>query len=416
MMKNKKITFFAMLAIAMLVSIPVVIQPSYALLSQNTQSWFTNSDTNVTATATGDVDGDGQVEIVTVGYYNDGTHWNAQLNVWNGFTLILKSTKVWITGTDTQIATVALANITGKPALDIITGGSYFDGTRWVAQLSFWNGATLALESVKTWFVTGDTQISSVVAANITGGSALEIIAGGSYFDGTRRVAQLTFWNGMNLNQDAVQTWYWVGDTQISSVAAANLTGRSALEIIAAGTYFDGTRQNAMLVFWNGATLAQDAVKTWYWTGDTQVSSITVANITGNALEVIAGGSYFDGTRQNALLAFWNGATLAQDAVKTWYVLGDTEVSSVVAANVTGHSAFDIVAGGSYNDGTHRVAQLILLDGAHLTTNSATHWFTTSDTQINSVAVGDFGEGNRAVTGGSYYDNIRANAQIVTWT
>jgi hypothetical protein len=362
MLKNKNRTIAVLLSIAMLLSISIAIQPSYALMSQNTQSWFTNSDTNVTATATGDVNGDGQVEIVTVGYYNDGTHWNAQLNIYNGLTLVLLNTKVWLLGTDAQFSSVAVANVTGKPALDIITGGSYFDGTRWVAMLTFFNGATLALESFKTWYVIGDTEISAVTAADLTGrSSALEIIVGGSYNDGTHRVAMLTFWNGATLNQDAVKTWNFGGDTVISSLAVANLTGRSALE-------------------------------------------------------VIAGGSYNDGTRLNAMLVFWNGATLAQDAVKTWYVVGDTQVSSVVAANVTGGTAFDIVVGGSYNDGIHRVAQLTLLDGAHLTTNSATHWFTTSDTQVNSVAVGNFGEGNHVVTAGCYYDNTRSNAQLVTWT
>ena len=46
--------------------------------------------------ALGDVDGDGQVEIVTGGYFNDGTRNVAQLKEWSGSTLLLSGIRVGI--------------------------------------------------------------------------------------------------------------------------------------------------------------------------------------------------------------------------------------------------------------------------------------------------------------------------------
>ena len=41
----------------------------------------------INSVALGDVDGDGQVEVVTGGYYNDGVRNVAQLIEWNGLNL-----------------------------------------------------------------------------------------------------------------------------------------------------------------------------------------------------------------------------------------------------------------------------------------------------------------------------------------
>ena len=120
------------------------------LTSENVRTWYWTDDTIVESIASGDVDGDGQTEIVTGGYYDDGTRYVAQLCVWNGATLALENVRTWYWTGGTRVYSVAVGNVDGDAQTEIVTGGHYSDGTRNVAQLCVWNGATLTLENVKT--------------------------------------------------------------------------------------------------------------------------------------------------------------------------------------------------------------------------------------------------------------------------
>ena len=399
-----------------LFSVATLSAPVSALISQNSTSWFWVDSTNVSAIATGDVNGDGKAEIVTAGWFLDGTRNNAQLAVWNSSTLALINVVTWFWTSETQITSVAIGDVNGDGNMEIVTGGSYFDGTFFNSQLAVWNGNTLGLINVVTWHWTSDTQISSVALANITGTTGLSIITGGSYFDGTRRVAQLTVWNGVTLALQNVKTWFWNADTYINSVAVGSITGGSSLSIVTGGSFNDGTRLNSQLVVWNAANLALNNVMTWYWTGDTEINSVAVANVTGGtALNIVTGGYFFDGTRNNAQLVEWNGATLGLQNVATWFQTSNTKINSLSIANYTGGTSLDIFTAGVFNDLSKNNAQLVDWNGASLAVISSASWFQTSGTQVNSVSVANTGSGNRVIAGGSFFDSIRDNAQLTIW-
>jgi hypothetical protein len=73
--------------------------------------------------------------------------------------------------------------------VEIVTGGDYSDGSFWAAQLCVWDGATLAVENTKVWYWTSDTAIESVAVGDVDGDENVEIMSGGHYWDGTRRIA-----------------------------------------------------------------------------------------------------------------------------------------------------------------------------------------------------------------------------------
>jgi hypothetical protein len=54
--------------------------------------------------------GDGVVEIVSGGYYNDGTFDNAQIIVWNGETLTYEDAISWVWTDDTVVNSIAVAD------------------------------------------------------------------------------------------------------------------------------------------------------------------------------------------------------------------------------------------------------------------------------------------------------------------
>ena len=390
--------------------------PVSALISQNVTSWLWTSDTTPSAVATGDVNGDGTTEIVTAGYYLDGSRYNAQLSVWNGATLASEGVSAWCWPTDTQVSCVAIGDVNGDGHNEIVTGGEYFDGTNWNAQLSVWNGTTLALIGVTVWRWPTDTQVSSVAIGDVNGDGHNEIVVGGAYFDGTNWNAQLSVWNGTTLAFLGVTVWKWTSDTYINSVAVANITGSLGLSIVTGGAYFDGTRYVSQLSIWSGTSLALQKVTVWYWTGDTQVTSVAVANVTGGtSLDIITGGSFFDGTRLTGLLHVWNSSTLAVEGSTAWFTIANTTITSVAVGNYSGGNSLDIITGGTFYDGSRNNAQLIDWNGATLTSKSSTSWFVLSDTRVNSVAIGNFGLGNRVVACGSYFDHTSVNAQLSIW-
>jgi hypothetical protein len=135
--------------------------------------------------------------------------------------------------------------------VEIVSGGYFDDGARLNAQLAVWDGASLAFEGVQTWYWTGDTVIESVTAGDADGDSEVEVVSGGYFNDGSRDVAQLCVWDGASLSSELVETWYWTSDTNINSVAVGNVDGDSAAEVLTGGAYWDGTRSVAQLCVWS---------------------------------------------------------------------------------------------------------------------------------------------------------------------
>jgi hypothetical protein len=185
-----------------------------------------------------------------------------------------------------------------------IYGGSFNDGVNVAAQLCVWDGTTLALENLQTWYWTSDTYVWSVGIGDVDGDAQAEIVTGGSYWDGSAYSGQLCVWSGTTLSFEGVQTWLWGGITQVRSVAVGDVDIDGKTDIVTGGYCSSG----AQLCVWDGSSLAFENVKTWSWgSGITRIESVAVGNVDSDgSVEFVTGGGYNDGIRSIAQLCVWS--------------------------------------------------------------------------------------------------------------
>jgi hypothetical protein len=388
------------------------------LLSQNSTSWSNVGDTNSYSIAVGDVNADGVNEVISAGYFSDGSNWNGQLVVLNSGTLATIATTTWRLGIDTNVAAVAIGDVDGDGAIEIVTAGSFFNGNAWIGQLIVWNGATLAVERINNWLLGQSNTVSSLAIANVSGGRGLEIVTGANVFDGVNNVAQLIVWNGTNLVGERLIQWRLGIDAYVTSVAIANVSLGSGLEIVTGGYIFDGTNNIGQLIVWNGTSLTGERLVHWRLGTDTYVTSVAIADVSvGAGFEIVSGGYIFDGVGNTAQVIIWNGADLATVGL-THFRLGQTNIiNSIAIGAVSSPTILDIVTYGTFNDGGRYYGQVVDLNSATLAGNSIATWYTTSDTGVYGGAIGNVvGFGNRIFAGGQYFDTVRSVAQITVWS
>jgi hypothetical protein len=293
---------------------PNFVKGAATLSVERLTTWYWGSNsyinaTHIRAVAYGDVDNDGQNETVTGGDFYDGNREAAQLIVWNSETMTVKRLICWTSQSlkgGATIFCIALGDVDGDGQVEVVTGGQFYDGTRSVAQLIEWNGANLEVDRLTSWYWTSSTWIYSVALGDVDGDGQVEVVTGGRFDDRHRMVAQLIEWNGANLEVDRLTSWYWTSHTFINSVALGDVDGDGQVEVVTGGDFYDGTRYVAQLIEWNGANLAVDRLISWYWIGNTAISSVVLGDVDGDGqVEVVTGGDFYDGTRYVAQLIEW---------------------------------------------------------------------------------------------------------------
>lgn len=327
-----------------------------------------------------DVDGDGDVEVVTGG--TDLRIW-----CWDGATLTLETTRV------IEVSSVFCSDADGDGDVEIITGGA--DSLR----IWYWNGTALRLEHAILTIA-----LDSVFCSDADGDGDVEIVG-----------------SGMSGEIDGLFVWRWDGiavtmetstATGATSLFCGDVDGDIDVEIVGcAGSHLRVWR-------WDGATLTLEASSGTIQGGMYSVFADDV-DADGN-MEIVTGGTTFQGFplppnqwRYYCELRVWNssGTAVTLETSKTWGMKISQSgpcVYSVFCSDIDDDDDVEILSGGQgYELGELR--SWSIREGSLALENYAN-----LNAIVYSIFCGDVdGDGQtEIVTGG----NADTNAQLRIWS
>jgi len=360
-------------------------------------------------------------QMVITGDYYDGIRVISQLQIWDGKTLEFNDSVPWYWTGDTHVNSMAIGDVDDDGDTEIVTGGDYYNGTTVYAHLLVWNAETLELENETAWCWTTDTRVNSVAIGDVDDDGDTEIVTGGDYFDGNRVIAQVYIWDGGSLKEEKVTNWYWISNTTVNSIAIGDVDGDATPEIISGGYYNDGTREVAQLIIWTPSLSVKNLTgeywgTTIWWDGNARINSVAIGDVDGDkSFEIVTGG-FFEVDVKNAHIVVWNGKDLSVKTGTCWN-WNNTRINSVAIGDVDNDGTMEIISGGSYFDGKYDNAQLSAWSGNPMKLKSIYNWNSECDTTINSVITEDIdrNEINEIVTGGVYDDNGKIHYQFRVW-
>jgi len=392
------------------------------------QEWVATGDTVANGVYAADVDGDGTVDILTIGTVHTGSGASAatqaQLRIWNwnGLTLTLKKSKEFTLGdspatypteyglgvfagaldgdADVEIVTVGYAVDTSNmnhdhlaiwtwdgttltrhidlgrasPATMRAVYGYDFDGTYMeivtvgedgsngdVLVFNWSGGGTITGVDSKTWTGTS-VAARSVYIENIKNtGSAKQILIGYSKGSGSSRYGHVLVYDFSNgaLSSALSDTQFQLSNghsTEVFSVFADYFYGSTTREVGACGSYDNSGSPFAGVQFllWSSGTLGTAVKHTWQPSGTAnECRGLFAADLTSSSGDeiVAAGYAVISGTENGELHTFnYDGSSISNQETSHWVTTSDTRAHGVFIKDVDADSTKDILTVGQAKD------------------------------------------------------------------
>jgi len=365
----------------------------------------------------GDVDGDGVVEIISVGYAYDGTTTRGVLAIgtWDGEDAAAEAGQQFqVDSMETYAYGVDVGDLDGDDLLEIVIVGECYDGTHahsWM-RVYRWTGTTLTLLDTETWTLV-DAWTHDVKVGDLDGDGTPEIVTCGFVtVDWTTSQCQLRVWSwGAELHLEASEEWDETLWSECFGVALGELDGEA--RIATASVFVDsGGKVWGKVGVWSyGSDLTLEDSEEWESVGNTEAYGVFIDDD-----KIYTVGSSFDGTHLRGQLRVWSSSLTVEDS-EEWYTVSHTEIYSVFVADVDGDGEKDVMTGGRAHDGTRYRAQLrVWSQSSPLTLEDSEEWYDTASTGIEDVFVADIDQDgvNEILTAG--YGNIYKLLQLIVWS
>ncbi|MFX1582105.1 MAG: hypothetical protein ACFFCJ_07765, partial [Promethearchaeota archaeon] len=403
--------------------------------------WYNTSTTVVTSVVTKDLDNDGAIEVITGGYADLVSGRFAQLRVWrfNGTHFRLVDSYEWQMAGTTEIRSVFAEDIDGDATVEIVTGGWYDDGTRNQGQVMAFNltSDSLIVEGGINWYGTDDTIVNGIWATNVDTDANVEVITVGTTYMSPRNNTELRLWEYNDVThvfslQEAKSTY--TGDwSQGKAVTAGQADSDSDVEILVAGTCKGSSQSNFEVRIWHveSGLLTLEKVGDWavtvYRNG---LNAICLGDLTGDGDNEVIMGGYIQRTNQGILDAYlaeapYDGNNMPIEGYEMWPGAGDTEVRGVFVQDTDGDGDQEIISAGYTDDGLRYKGQLFVAhyDPGAQPADKTVHeawksWYGPGSTGVNGLWVDhiDNDTSYEIITGGWQSDGSRFNGQLRSWT
>ena len=417
--KLKVIGILPLALLLLLVIAPVFSPPLQELnLSQST-NWDLGFEGGITSISLHEIENHTLPDIIIARYYNNGICNIGELSILDYSTPDLEKISISDSFVNKTINSITFGEVDNESQKEIVISGISDNGTRNLAFLTVSDSMTLSTINSTEWYWVTDTCVNSVKVGDIDNDGVNEIVTGGHFFDGKRNVAQLIVWNGQTLTVEKIQNWYWLGNTTVNSLSISDVNKDGIAEIITGGFFHDGSREVAQLIVWN-STLGVESVTGIYegitarWDYNTRITCLATGDVDGDGfIEVVTGG-YYQNDFKNAQIVVWNGEDLYFEKTTGW-AWNNTCINSIAISDVDGDKQVEIITGGNFFDGQFENVQLAVWSGSSLSLKANTFWHESGKTRIYDVVVRNaLNNGNVEIFAGGTISNGTV-AQLTVW-
>jgi hypothetical protein len=318
------------------------------------QYWpVVNNETKFFGAVSADVDKDGVTEIVAVGYRNmtdySGTGFHAAMTVWNvtGTALEMEYEQEWMIGGGETIArAVSIDDVDGDGDLEILITGDYQDTNLdlrcAMLRICEWDNddEEFVWRASTQWYTYSDTDSYDIATGDINSDGITEIVTVGTQTGGEATNAQIRVWTWkdevltLKLSIEEGVVMFLTG-TRGKAVAIGDVDNDGVNELVVSTdvSFLFSATPNIKIMAWKGETLTtKDNVD---WTQATQGQDIAISDVDGDGVtEILAAGYY---------APFWIGLPPKPYDKSELGIWDISKVASTITVNV---DSANIIIGG----------------------------------------------------------------------
>ncbi len=347
-----------------------------------------NAAAAIVCVTAGDINQDGNTDLLTVGGVTNATARYAQLRIWrwNGIQLTLQASYEFegLSGLNSvppgqsslASAIISDADKDGTPEIFTV-GRTFHSGTNETeAQIIAWHWDQNGLIPWRSmeWNDGTDASANSLYAADLNNDGETEIVTAGYNHDLANSSGQICIWRwtGQDFNLLANKEWRTIenatartsaggiqGNTLVNNVKAGDVDGDGTPEIVTGGFTYDGEKVDGQLCVWNwtGQTVALETSYEWTSEAVTEAKSITLNDVDGDgSTEIVTSGvtagqnSFAENATVKELAQLkiwnWNGTTLSMKQSNDWTVGEGVCAWNVASGDVDKDGTVEIITVG----------------------------------------------------------------------